>query len=112
VSSQIISYAKKASEYFNYFTSTAGVISSHLNSSMELVLRDQLSKSGNLLQVQTEKVLEDFKLAVRESHRDVAVPAIMQYLTPIYDMCGAEGGTLILPYLYIYLLIVIRLRPL
>ena len=95
-------YIRKAEQLFEDFISAATSIEDNLDLSMKLELKDLLTKIGNLLQSKAKDNLGNIKLAVRESHRDVAAPAIREYLTPLYDQCGAEKGSSLLTCINIY----------
>jgi hypothetical protein len=65
---------------------------------MELqVFREELEKASDHLTIKTEAIFEKFRLAVRESHREAATPAIRTFLTPMYNQCGEERGIPQLP---------------
>ena len=57
------------------------------------VLKDQISRTANLLDSQTDAVHEDIKKSIQSAHR-LAVPAVKEFLQPMYEKCGAEGGKL------------------
>jgi hypothetical protein len=55
------------------------------------VLMDQIIRTENILKSQTEFSFEEITMAVRKAHKE-AVPAIRQFLEPMYSKCAAEGG--------------------
>lgn len=94
IAENIGAYTNKVEHLLKSFMSEATGIEDHLDISMKLQLEDQLSKSSSIMQFKTKDIFENIKLAVRESHREVASPAIMDYLTPVYNACSAEKGEL------------------
>jgi hypothetical protein len=95
IQQEIISYTEAAKQLLADFASESTAVENGDEISPEVeILRNQLHKASTLLPLKTENILGDLRLAVRESHRDVAAPEVAKFLTPIYDVCGAEGGSL------------------
>ncbi|KAE8443183.1 hypothetical protein EG329_002282 [Mollisiaceae sp. DMI_Dod_QoI] len=56
------------------------------------ILKDHILRTQNLLKHQLIHCFEEITKVVRKSHK-CAVPAVKEFLIPMYDKCSAEGGS-------------------
>lgn len=93
ITKEIISYTKAAKQLLDDFALQSTVVENGDEISLEAeILKNQLVKASTLMQFKADVILDGVRSAARESHRYVAAPEVTKFLTPIYDICAAEGG--------------------
>jgi hypothetical protein len=54
-------------------------------------LKGNINKTFNLLRNQTDTAFDDMKKVIKKSHKE-AVPAVREFLEPMYEHCASESG--------------------
>lgn len=92
IQKELTAYVEEAKNIIIDFATTTTAPDKCPDLAMELeLLKEQFTKTTNVLSYKTQNVVRDIHKAVKDSHR-LAVPAISNFLEPMYATCAARRG--------------------